>query len=211
MKLITELVEDAGYTIVESKNGSREYYIEGIFLQAEKQNRNGRVYPQSVMDNAVQKYIKEYINTGRACGELNHPPTIELNPDRYSHRIVSLVKEGNNYIGKALVLDTTCGKNVKAMLDGGVKLGVSSRGLGSLQIKEGVKMVGGDFFLKTIDIVSDPSAQDAFVNGVLESVEYSYDSTGQLVESTATSNDSTIDNDLFLEKLKLFVENTINN
>ncbi len=206
MKLITELVEDAGYTIVEGKDGKKEYYIEGIFLQSEKKNRNGRIYPESVMDQAVSKYIKEYIETGRACGELNHPPTIELNPDRFSHRIVSLVKEGNNYIGKALILDTTCGKNVKAMLDGGVKLGVSSRGLGTLQIKEGTKMVGDDFFLKTVDIVQDPSAQDAFVNGICEGVEYTYDTNGKLVEHAPSSEEIADMGSVFLDKLKEFTE-----
>lgn len=209
MKLITETLHEFKTSIVEGANG-KEYFIEGIFLQANKVNRNGRYYPQTVMDKAVGKYIKEYVETGRAIGELNHPPTIEINPERASHKIVELNKVGNDYIGKALVLDTPCGKIVKALLDGGVQLGVSSRGLGSIKHLQGKKMVGEDFVLKTVDIVQDPSAQDAFVNGIYEGVEYEYEN-GKLIEKKSEfETDILSENateDLFLSKLDKFIKN----
>ena len=174
MRLIREVFEQTN-TIVESKLGKgKEYFIEGIFLQSELKNRNGRMYPESVMDNEVNRYIKESVDKNRAYGELGHPDTPSINLDRVSHMIVSLRKEGTNYIGKAKILETPMGMIARGLLDGGANLGVSSRALGSLQTNnEGVQIVQDDFMLSTAaDIVADPSAPDAFVRGIMESKEW---------------------------------------
>jgi Prohead core protein serine protease len=174
MRLIREVYEQTN-TIVESKLGKgKEYFIEGIFLQSELKNRNGRMYPESVMDNEVGRYIKESVDKNRAYGELGHPDTPSINLDRVSHMIVSLRKEGTNYIGKAKILETPMGQIARGLLDGGANLGVSSRALGSLQTNnEGVQIVQDDFMLSTAaDIVADPSAPDAFVRGIMESKEW---------------------------------------
>jgi hypothetical protein len=174
MRLIREVFEQTN-TIVESKLGKgKEYFIEGIFLQSELKNRNGRMYPESVMDNEVNRYIKESVDKNRAYGELGHPDTPSINLDRVSHMIVSLRKEGTNYIGKAKILETPMGQIARGLLDGGANLGVSSRALGSLQTNnEGVQIVQDDFMLSTAaDIVADPSAPDAFVRGIMESKEW---------------------------------------
>jgi hypothetical protein len=174
MRLIREVFEQTN-TIVESKLGKgKEYFIEGIFLQSELKNRNGRMYPESVMDNEVGRYIKESVEKNRAYGELGHPDTPSINLDRVSHMIVSLRKEGTNYIGKAKILETPMGMIARGLLDGGANLGVSSRALGSLQTNnEGVQIVQDDFMLSTAaDIVADPSAPDAFVRGIMESKEW---------------------------------------
>jgi hypothetical protein len=174
MRLIREIYEQTS-TIVESKLGKgKEYFIEGIFLQSELKNRNGRMYPESVMDNEVGRYIKESVDKNRAYGELGHPDTPSINLDRVSHMIVSLKKEGTNYIGKAKILETPMGQIARGLLDGGANLGVSSRALGSLQTNnEGVQIVQDDFMLSTAaDIVADPSAPDAFVRGIMESKEW---------------------------------------
>ena len=174
MRLIREVFEQTN-TIVESKLGKgKEYFIEGIFLQSEFKNRNGRMYPESVMDNEVNRYIKESVDKNRAYGELGHPDTPSINLDRVSHMIVSLRKEGTNYIGKAKILETPMGQIARGLLDGGANLGVSSRALGSLQTNnEGVQIVQDDFMLSTAaDIVADPSAPDAFVRGIMESKEW---------------------------------------
>ena len=174
MRLIREVFEQTN-TIVESKLGKgKEYFIEGIFLQSELKNRNGRMYPESVMDNEVGRYIKESVDKNRAYGELGHPDTPSINLDRVSHMIVSLRKEGTNYIGKAKILETPMGMIARGLLDGGANLGVSSRALGSLQTNnEGVQIVQDDFMLSTAaDIVADPSAPDAFVRGIMESKEW---------------------------------------
>lgn len=174
MRLIREVFEQTN-TIVESKLGKgKEYFIEGIFLQSELKNRNGRMYPESVMDNEVGRYIKESVEKNRAYGELGHPDTPSINLDRVSHMIVSLRKEGTNYIGKAKILETPMGQIARGLLDGGANLGVSSRALGSLQTNnEGVQVVQDDFMLSTAaDIVADPSAPDAFVRGIMESKEW---------------------------------------
>ena len=174
MRLIKE-VFDTTNVIVESKLGkAKEYFIEGVFLQSELKNRNGRMYPEKIMDNEVNRYIKEYVEKNRAYGELGHPDTPSINLDRVSHLIVSLRKEGTNYIGKAKILDTPMGQIAKGLLDGGANLGVSSRALGSLQTNnEGVQIVQDDFMLSTAaDIVADPSAPDAFVRGIMESKEW---------------------------------------
>ena len=174
MRLIREVLETTNL-IVESKLGKgKEYFIEGIFLQSELKNRNGRMYPESVMDNEVGRYIKESVDKNRAYGELGHPDTPSINLDRVSHMIVSLRKEGTNYIGKAKILETPMGMIARGLLDGGANLGVSSRALGSLQANnEGVQIVQDDFMLSTAaDIVADPSAPDAFVRGIMESKEW---------------------------------------
>jgi hypothetical protein len=174
MRLIREVL-DTTNLIVESKLGKgKEYFIEGIFLQSELVNRNGRLYTESVMDKEVGRYIKESVDKNRAYGELGHPDTPSINLDRVSHMIVSLRKEGTNYIGKAKILETPMGMIARGLLDGGANLGVSSRALGSLQTNnEGVQIVQDDFMLSTAaDIVADPSAPDAFVRGIMESKEW---------------------------------------
>jgi len=174
MKLIREVTESTNL-IVENKLGKgKEYFIEGIFLQSELKNRNGRMYPESVMDNEVARYIKESVDNNRAYGELGHPDTPSINLDRVSHMIVSLKKEGTNYIGKAKILETPMGMIARGLLDGGANLGVSSRALGSLKTNnEGVQVVQDDFMLSTAaDIVADPSAPDAYVRGIMENKEW---------------------------------------
>jgi len=174
MKLIKE-VFDTTSLVVENKLGKgKEYFIEGIFLQSELKNRNGRMYPESVMDKEVGRYMESLVKQNRAYGELGHPDTPSINLDRVSHLIVDLRKEGTNYIGKAKILETPMGNIARGLLDGGANLGVSSRALGSLQMnREGVQVVQDDFMLSTAaDIVADPSAPDAFVRGIMESVEW---------------------------------------
>jgi len=175
MKLITEQIENIE-VITEEKNGRRSMYISGPFLQAEVTNRNGRCYPFPILEREVKKYTESYIKQGRALGELGHPDGPTVNLDRASHMITSLKAEGNNFIGKAKILDTPMGNIAKSLLDEGVKLGVSSRGIGSLVEKNGVKYVGNDFMLSTAaDIVADPSAPDAFVQGIMEGKEWVWD------------------------------------
>jgi len=176
MKLITEYVENNLEVIAESKNGGeKQYTIEGIFMQSNKKNRNGRIYEKATMEKAVEKYINEQVKTGRAVGELNHPEGPTVNLDKVSHKITSLEWKGNDVMGKASILKTPMGKIVEGLLEGGVKLGVSSRGMGSLVQKNGTSYVGDDFMLSTIDIVQDPSAPSAFVNGVMEGVDWVWD------------------------------------
>lgn len=183
MKLITEKIEDAKIVITEGKNGKRNTFIEGVFLQADITNRNGRMYPMSIMEREVAKYNENYVGTGRALGELGHPDGPSINLDRASHLITSLRREGNNFVGKARLLETPMGKIAKQLLDEGVKLGVSSRGLGSIREQNGVKVVGEDFMLATAaDIVADPSAPDAFVNGIMEGKEWVW-ANGSVAES----------------------------
>ena len=172
MKLITETIENVKL-ITEEKNGKKLLYIEGVFLQSELKNRNGRKYPFSVLDREVKRYNEEYIKSKRALGELGHPDGPTINLDRVSHRITSLRAEGNNFIGKAQILDTPMGNIAKNLLDEGVQLGVSSRGMGSIQKSEDCNVVADDFMLTTAaDIVADPSAPDAFVNGIMEGKEW---------------------------------------
>jgi hypothetical protein len=172
MKLITEQIEEVK-VLVEETNGKKNLYIEGIFLQSELKNRNGRVYPFEVLDREVKRYTEQYVTPSRALGELGHPDGPTVNLDRVSHRIVELRAEGTNFYGKAKILDTPMGNIAKNLLDEGVKLGVSSRGMGSLEEKNGTNYVRDDFMLTTAaDIVSDPSAPDAFVNGIMEGKEW---------------------------------------
>ena len=176
MKLITEYVENNLEVIAEQKkNGEKNYFIEGVFMQSNKKNRNGRVYEKATLENAVEKYVAEQVKTGRAVGELNHPEGPTVNLDKVSHKINDLHWQGNDVVGKASILKTPMGKIVEGLLEGGVKLGVSSRGMGSLVSKNGAQYVGDDFMLSTIDIVQDPSAPSAFVNGVMEGVEWVWD------------------------------------
>jgi hypothetical protein len=174
MRLIREVTESVNL-ITESKLGKgKEYFIEGVFLQSELKNRNGRMYPESIMDKEVGRYLKEYVEKNRAYGELGHPDTPSINLDRVSHLIVDLRKEGTNYIGKAKILETPMGQIARGLLDGGANLGVSSRALGSLkENSDGVQIVQDDCMLSTAaDIVADPSAPDAFVRGIMESKEW---------------------------------------
>jgi|TARA_R100000541_G_scaffold1902_3_gene7075 hypothetical protein len=176
MKLIAEYCDGALDLITEAKeNGEKSYQIEGVFAQAEAKNRNGRMYPKPIMENAINKYVKEQVKTGRAVGELNHPDGPTVNLDKVSHRITDLKFEGNDVMGKALILDTPMGKVVKGLLDGGCQLGVSTRGMGSLEKRNGIMEVKDDFILNTVDIVQDPSAPNAFVNGIMEGVDWVWD------------------------------------
>lgn len=176
MKLISEYHDSNIQVITEAKaDGKKEYFIEGVFMQADKKNRNGRIYERSILEGAVNKYVKEQVKTGRAVGELNHPDGPGINLDKVSHRITELRFEGSDVIGKASILQTPMGKIVEGLLEGGVKLGVSSRGMGSLEKKNGVMSVGKDFMLATVDIVQDPSAPEAFVNGIMEGVDWVWD------------------------------------
>ena len=173
MKLIAEYTEDNLEVVTEAtKDGGKKYAIEGVFMSAEQKNRNGRIYPKDVMESAVNKYVGEQVSKGRAVGELNHPEGPTVNLDKVSHKIESLTWSGNDVVGKATILETPMGQIVKGLLDGGVKLGVSTRGMGSLESRNGVMMVKGDFLLNAVDIVQDPSAPSAFVNGVMEGVEW---------------------------------------
>lgn len=176
MKLITEQIDSGIQYITEAKqNGKTEVFIEGIFMMADAKNRNGRIYESKILQPAVEKYIEEQVKTGRAVGELNHPDGPTINLDKVSHLITDLRFEGNNVIGKAKILETPMGQIVKGLLEGGVKLGVSSRGMGSLEQRNGVNYVKNDFHLATVDIVQDPSAPSAFVNGIMEGVEWIYE------------------------------------
>lgn len=173
MKLISEYTEDNLEVLTEArKDGGKSYSIEGVFMSAEQKNRNGRIYPKNVMEGAVNKYNVEQVQKGRAVGELNHPEGPTVNLDKVSHKIESLDWQGNDVVGKATILETPMGQIVKGLLDGGVKLGVSTRGMGSLQRSNDAMIVKGDFLLNAVDIVQDPSAPSAFVNGVMEGVEW---------------------------------------
>ena len=193
MKLITESIEDI-QILTEEKDGKKTLYIEGVFLQSEIKNRNGRIYPFGVLQKEVERYSEEYVKAGRALGELGHPDGPTVNLDRVSHKITSLKAEGNNFIGKARILDTPMGTIAKSLLGEGVKLGVSSRGMGSLKEENGVKYVSDDFMLATAaDIVADPSAPDAFVNGIMEGKEWVWEG-GLLRERQIQEMKKEIDN-----------------
>lgn len=172
MKLITELNESVQY-ITEEKDGKKTLFIEGPFLVTERQNRNGRIYKEETMRKEVQRYHEQYISKNRAFGELGHPDTPSINLDRVSHLIVNLRQEGNDWIGKAKILDTPMGNIARSLIEGGAQLGVSSRGMGSLKTVNGVNVVQDDFYLATAaDIVADPSAPGAFVQGIMEGKEW---------------------------------------
>ena len=181
MKLISEEISQAEY-LVEEKNGKKEYKIKGIFLQSDIKNRNGRVYPKDILMKEVKRYNQEFINKNRAFGELGHPDGPTVNLERVSHMVKRLYPEGNNFIGEAKIMNTPYGKIVKGLIDEGAQLGVSSRGMGSLEQRGGANYVKDDFYLATAaDIVADPSAPDAFVEGIMENKEWVWDN-GVLVE-----------------------------
>ena len=182
MKLISEEVSSAEYLVEEDKNGKKEYKIKGVFLQSNIKNRNGRVYPKEILMKEVKRYNKEFINKNRAFGELGHPDGPTVNLERVSHMIKKLYPDGDNFIGEAKIMDTPYGKIVKGLIDEGAQLGVSSRGMGSIEHRNGARYVKNDFMLATAaDIVADPSAPQAFVEGIMEGKEWVWDN-GVLVE-----------------------------
>lgn len=210
MKLITEQRFHDVKVIREERGGGKRLFIKGVFLQAEQVNRNGRLYRMPVMEREVNRYISQYVKKGRALGELGHPDGPTVNLDRVSHKIVELYKDGNNFIGKAQILSTPTGKIAESLLNEGVTLGVSSRGIGSLrETKEGYKEVGEDFMLATAaDIVADPSAPDAFVQGIMEGKEWIWDGgilREQVVEKTKNRIEKLVDSRQFeVKKIELF-------
>jgi hypothetical protein len=200
MKLITECSQDVEY-IVEGK--SKQQYIKGIFMQSDIKNQNGRVYPFSILQNEVKNYNNKFVKESRALGELGHPSGPTINLDRVSHIITELYEDGKNFIGKAKIMDTPNGKIVKNLIESGVRLGVSSRGLGSVKSnKSGVNEVQKDFVLSTVDIVSDPSAPEAFVNGIMEGREFSV--TGELEYDIRNEIRNTVSKKLDEKKIELF-------
>ena len=209
MKLITEEISSVKF-VTEGKGSNKKMYIEGTFLQGEIKNRNGRMYPVSTLAKEVGRYNESFVNKGRALGELGHPDGPTVNLDRVSHKIVSLTQEGNNFRGKAQLLDTPMGKIAKSLLDEGVMLGVSSRGIGSIkEDNNGVKVVGEDFMLATADDnVSDPSAPDAFVSGIIEGKEWVWEGgilREQLAENTKKRINTLVDQKTLEEhKLQLW-------
>jgi hypothetical protein len=211
MKLITEEVTNVKI-IIEGKGADKKLYIEGVFLQGEIKNRNGRMYPITTLSREVSRYNEQFVSKGRALGELGHPDGPTVNLDRVSHKITSLAQEGNNFIGKAQILNTPMGKIASSLLDEGVMLGVSSRGVGSLKMtNEGHKIVGEDFMLATAaDIVADPSAPDAFVSGIMEGKEWVWEGgilREQLASKTQRRINTLIDQrKLDEQKLNLFNE-----
>jgi hypothetical protein len=183
VKLFSEAVEDVEYITEEKEGGGKNYKIRGIFMQADIKNRNGRVYPMEILGEEVKKYNKNFIEQNRAFGELGHPDGPTVNLERVSHMITSLEPDGKNFIGEAKIMDTPMGKIVKNLMDEGAKLGVSSRGMGSLRQKGGANVVSDDFYLATAaDIVADPSAPNAFVEGIMEGKEWVWNN-GSLVEA----------------------------
>ena len=209
MKLISEFTDqEIGYSeITEEKNGKKKYVIEGIFAQADMKNRNGRVYPKPIMEKAIGDYTEKQVSKGRAVGELNHPEGPTVNLDKVSHKIESLKFEGNNVMGKATVLETPMGMIVQGLLDGGVQLGVSTRGMGSLMQQNGAMVVKDDFMLNAIDIVQDPSAPSAFVNGVMEGVDWVWDNgilSAQTIEKMETEIKKAPRKDLYEVQVREF-------
>ncbi len=190
MKLIAEYNEQDIECIVEAKeDGTKNHFIEGVFMQSEAKNRNGRIYEKTILEGAVDKYITEQVSQNRAVGELNHPDGPTVNLDKVSHKITELSWKGNDVVGKAQILDTPMGNIVKGLLEGGVQLGVSTRGMGSLEERNGTMYVKNDFILNTVDIVQDPSAPTAFVNGIMEGVEWVWDNgviAPQVIEKMET-------------------------
>lgn len=184
MLLITETNftdVQSGHTIDEA-TGQKKYSIQGVFLQAEQKNRNGRVYPASILEREVARYTSEYINNKRSMGELNHPKDPAVNPERACHLVESLTRQGDNWIGRSKVLSTPKGMIVRNLLDDGVQLGVSSRGLGTITERSGVSMVNEDYYMNCIDVVSDPSAHEAWVNGIFEGKEFYMGDDEQFIE-----------------------------
>ena len=211
MLLITEVNENINLVCEEdSSTGSKNYFIEGIFMQAEKTNRNGRRYPRETLMNETNRYNENYVKKQRALGELGHPEGPTLNLERASHMVTELNIEGNNVTGKAKILETPYGKIVQNLIDGGAKLGVSSRGMGSLkQDKEGINEVQKDFMLSAVDIVADPSAPDAFVNGIMEGKAWIYENgifKEQQMENYRKSIEKASTRELEEKKLEVFID-----
>ena len=210
MKLISEEISNAEY-IVEETNGNKNYKIRGIFLQSDLRNRNGRVYPKDILDKEVRRYNAEFINKKRAFGELGHPDGPTVNLERVSHMITKLYPDGANFIGEAKIMNTPYGKIVKGLIDEGAQLGVSSRGIGSLEQRNGANYVGIDFYLATAaDIVADPSAPNAFVEGIMEGVEWIQNVSGnwvsQYIEETQEEIRSASKKNLQEAKFKAFTK-----
>jgi len=209
MKLIKELIEEENIQfITEDKDGEKRYYIEGVFMQADVKNKNGRLYGSNMLAEKVEEYSKNFIEKNRAYGELGHPSNPSINLERVSHRIISLRRDGSNFVGKAQVSSTPYGNIVKGLLEDGGKLGVSSRGLGSLMKENGILKVQSDFLIVTpADIVADPSAPDAFVEGIMEGKEWVWDNgiiREKTVEDYKEIVEKTSSKDLKMMKLKLF-------
>lgn len=176
MRLITEVTQDCEVLTEATEGGKKNYFIEGIFMQGDLKNRNGRIYPSDILEKEMNRYNKDFIQTKRALGELGHPDSPQINGDRVSHLITEMKRDGSNFIGKAKILGTPMGEIVKTFIDEGVKVGVSTRGLGSVKpTKEGIMEVQNDFHLATVDVVTDPSGPNCFVNGIMENTEYYYD------------------------------------
>lgn len=217
MKLIAEYNDSNLQSyITEDKKGNKNHVIEGVFMQADSKNRNGRIYEKKILEAAVEKYIKEQVSTGRAVGELNHPEGPTVNLDKVSHKITELKWDGSNVIGKASILKTPMGQIVEGLLEGGVKLGVSSRGMGSLVQKNGTSYVGKDFMLATVDIVQDPSAPEAFVNGIMEGVEWVWDNgilkaqDIEIIETEIKTAKNTASSDVEIRAFKNFLSKLVN-
>jgi len=209
MKLISEFIDhQIGYNVItEEKSGKKSYVIEGVFAQADMKNRNGRIYPKPIMEKAVGTYVDKQVSKGRAVGELNHPEGPTVNLDKVSHKINELKFEGNDVVGRATVLDTPMGNIVKGLLDGGVQLGVSTRGMGSLMQQNNAMVVKDDFMLNAIDIVQDPSAPSAFVNGVMEGVDWVWDNgilSAQAIEKMETEIKKAPRKDLYEVQVREF-------
>lgn len=202
MQLMTEYLEGTTQNIFVEEAGQKQLYIEGIFMQAAVKNKNGRFYPTQILENAVNTYIEEAVKTNSAIGELNHPKSPIPNPNKASHRIVELHKDGNDFYGKALVLDTRQGKQVRALIEGGVRMGVSSRGLGTCKAVNGVNEVQNNYVLKCVDVVHNPSAPNAFVNGIMEGVDFGMD--GKVVEHIEQTIKATPKGQLDATKIQLF-------
>ena len=200
MKLLTEITNEQDVTfLVENTKAGKKYFIEGQWASAETKNRNGRIYPKSVMENALQKYQNEYISPKRALGELGHPQNPQVNLDRASHIIESLKMDGNRVVGRAKVMDTPMGLIAKSLIDEGVKLGVSTRGLGSLKNVDGVNQVQDDFFMSAIDIVSDPSGENCWVSGIMENLEYQMLDDGRIIQLVVDNAKNRINEQKFLK------------
>ena len=208
MKLITEMNEDVHYLIEEdTQTGKKNHFIHGVFMQAEQKNRNGRIYSKPILEKEIKRYGETFVSKNRAMGELNHPQGPTVNLDRVSHIIKELREDGNDIVGRAKVMDTPMGKIAKNLIDEGAKLGVSSRGMGSLKEKDGVNEVQKDFMLAAVDIVADPSAPGAFVNGIMEGAEWVWNNgilTQKSIEEYKEEIKKTSKRDLEEKALKLF-------
>lgn len=207
MKLIAETIDNSNFRFIteEGDNGKKNYYIEGVFMQGEIQNKNNRMYPIKILEKEVNRYNNEYVKKNRAYGELGHPQGPTINLDRVSHLIKEIKQDGSNFIGKAKIMDTPMGRIVKNLMDEGAQLGVSTRGMGSLKVKNGINEVQDDFVLATAaDIVADPSAPEAFVNGIMEGVEWLHENNHWVRVAEETKKRIKQGNLTEADKLRLF-------